>query len=1032
MSLICNTDEEKRYVPLESHALLIHMATTRRTFLQTSAVSAAATQLPAQLLAQQVNVPTCPTSVPQPTPEDFKNGPMMFRQIPEEPLATKTPPAHWNGTVAATLATGPSGIAKEFGPSTPDGATTEYLDDDDMRSATLRGLMDEQTARSDITDYYEIFIQQNQRPIQGLPNAESKPTAFLGYGCYPKASYAGHQLPDTKIKKAATFPGPMFQARVGKPMVMRFVNEIEDYMSVHLHGGHGPAHSDGHPAFVIPKAADHAHGGTFYGKNHRDYYYPHTVPAHGDGTDRRPENLDYSEAPSTMWYHDHSMDVTGPHVQLGLAGFFPSFDDHELRLLRSGVLPFLAKTGYDENTPLDTIFDEAKTNPLDLCLVLQDRCFAGENDPSGADQNAILYSVKGHNGFLGHRVLVNGQLHPQSLVYPTKYRMRFLNGSNARIYKLALYVRKEDKDGNPVDNDNDKTKRGELIPLRKILDANTPEWFRIGKDTWLYPHAIRQHKVLLGMATRADMIVDFQAILETIAGDKIILNKKNPDKEAERVKKKLKGGLKTGERIAVYLCNLLDQESGRGPGLKLPDGNAQERTLGANGQAIAIAPARDVLPDGDTNRAELGTPWPLMKFTITETIQDQVLADAINAGTTDKRHPKFSAFDGKPASKDYKHANVQLGTRLREHVPILPEEIRRTREVVFERGNGIWQINGKVVDEFLSNFVPELNTAECWILENGGGGWWHPIHIHLESHQQIEYLEELEVDEFKLVIGQIISIYDQALTDEVKLGYLPKRNELQEILRSLKETLAPVDTRIESGQLVRAENDEVSLQKLTKEAVKKLENFARTRRLPARPTNPDSLKRHLRLQKAYGPLVDLIGEFAPEVVFEDHRLWSRISIPEWDKYKSDTTLLGPNTRVKIFMKFRTFDGPFVFHCHNLEHEDMRMMFVFDPRPTPPQPEHFTEAAKLLEVTDPEAAAAVKQRWKDEYHDREHVTRYRHPWRFDDDPDFDELAHKDEPPPGTAMEKKPGWNSNPPATQNLARAHPIWGGWDQHL
>ena len=32
------------------------------------------------------------------------------------------------------------------------------------------------------------------------------------------------------------------------------------------------------------------------------------------------------------------------------------------------------------------------------------------------------------------------------------------------------------------------------------------------------------------------------------------------------------------------------------------------------------------------------------------------------------------------------------------------------------------------------------------------------------------------------------------------------------------------------------------------------------------------------------------------------------------------------------MKFRTFTGPFVFHCHHLEHEDMRMMASFDPRP----------------------------------------------------------------------------------------------------
>jgi hypothetical protein len=33
------------------------------------------------------------------------------------------------------------------------------------------------------------------------------------------------------------------------------------------------------------------------------------------------------------------------------------------------------------------------------------------------------------------------------------------------------------------------------------------------------------------------------------------------------------------------------------------------------------------------------------------------------------------------------------------------------------------------------------------------------------------------------------------------------------------------------------------------------------------------------------------------------------------------------------MKFRTFTGPFVFHCHNIEHEDMRMMGAYDPRPS---------------------------------------------------------------------------------------------------
>ena len=43
------------------------------------------------------------------------------------------------------------------------------------------------------------------------------------------------------------------------------------------------------------------------------------------------------------------------------------------------------------------------------------------------------------------------------------------------------------------------------------------------------------------------------------------------------------------------------------------------------------------------------------------------------------------------------------------------------------------------------------------------------------------------------------------------------------------------------------------------------------------------------------------------------------------QFKSDHTQLEDNTTAEILMKFRTFDGPFVFHCHNNNHEDMRMM-----------------------------------------------------------------------------------------------------------
>ena len=50
--------------------------------------------------------------------------------------------------------------------------------------------------------------------------------------------------------------------------------------------------------------------------------------------------------------------------------------------------------------------------------------------------------------------------------------------------------------------------------------------------------------------------------------------------------------------------------------------------------------------------------------------------------------------------------------------------------------------------------------------------------------------------------------------------------------------------------------------------------------------------------------------------------------------RKDTTILGPGSEVEVYFNFRDFGGPFVFHCHNLAHEDMAMMTRFDVTPTP--------------------------------------------------------------------------------------------------
>ena len=45
--------------------------------------------------------------------------------------------------------------------------------------------------------------------------------------------------------------------------------------------------------------------------------------------------------------------------------------------------------------------------------------------------------------------------------------------------------------------------------------------------------------------------------------------------------------------------------------------------------------------------------------------------------------------------------------------------------------------------------------------------------------------------------------------------------------------------------------------------------------------------------------------------------------------RKDTVLLRGGEEAAVFLKFRDFRGPFVFHCHNIEHEDMSMMARFN-------------------------------------------------------------------------------------------------------
>jgi spore coat protein A, manganese oxidase len=60
------------------------------------------------------------------------------------------------------------------------------------------------------------------------------------------------------------------------------------------------------------------------------------------------------------------------------------------------------------------------------------------------------------------------------------------------------------------------------------------------------------------------------------------------------------------------------------------------------------------------------------------------------------------------------------------------------RSFEFVRSQGAWQVNGRFFDPERDDAVVKRNSTEIWTLKNGGGGWWHPIHIHLIRLRVIE------------------------------------------------------------------------------------------------------------------------------------------------------------------------------------------------------------------------------------------------------------------------------------------------------
>ena len=67
--------------------------------------------------------------------------------------------------------------------------------------------------------------------------------------------------------------------------------------------------------------------------------------------------------------------------------------------------------------------------------------------------------------------------------------------------------------------------------------------------------------------------------------------------------------------------------------------------------------------------------------------------------------------------------------------PIDLSQVKRHRTFVFDYDNGLWTINGRLMDPNRIDAAIEIGTAEIWTLRNAGNNWSHPIHTHFEEFQ---------------------------------------------------------------------------------------------------------------------------------------------------------------------------------------------------------------------------------------------------------------------------------------------------------
>jgi spore coat protein A len=399
-------------------------------------------------------------------------------------------------------------------------------------------------------DYYEIAVRQFRQQVlpAGMPR-----TTVWGYG---SANHSG----------SFNYPARTIEAEVDRPVRVKWINDLKDPETgkflphilpvdqtlhwanppkdcidgsrqtdcrgrsqvpytgpvpiiTHLHGSHVNPDSDGYPeAWYLPNANNIPTGYARRGSKFDQIPGAPSAPGAALFQYRNDQRA------TTLWFHDHTLGMARANVYAGPVGFY---------LIRGGhtdLSNFLP-------TPAPKAGDPAGKKYHEIPIVIQDRSFnangslfypnnraffEGLNKPGAPEQfpdAGVLDvpfipkpAVGGRSDvspiwnpeFFGNTMVVNGKTWPVLEVEKMRYRFRFLNASDSRFLILKMMT-------------GDPTAR----PATSAL----PFW-QIGSEGGFLPAPVRLETLLIALAERADVIVDFSHLS---VGTEVHLINEGPD-----------------------------------------------------------------------------------------------------------------------------------------------------------------------------------------------------------------------------------------------------------------------------------------------------------------------------------------------------------------------------------------------------------------------------------------------------------------------------------------------------------------------